>query len=274
MILAKIRAQLEQLRPSERRVAEAVLARPTLMAGASIKSIAAAAEVSEPTVMRFCRAIGCVGVQDLKQQLARDLGRRTPIEHASGGRDDDIAQLVAEELVDRALEAVLAVRAALAPGRLRLVLAALSRANRYLLWGFDAAGRLAEAAAPAWFRDGLDAAPACDPQLQLAQARASGPDTAILLLSAAGPRAPATLALADGAEVAQARGARLVGLLPEGAALLQRCDAAIPLPSADLGLQPDPGAARLAPLLLLDVLRVSLALRPQRERQPDPVRPG
>jgi RpiR family carbohydrate utilization transcriptional regulator len=43
----------------------------------SIADLAERARVSEPTIMRFCKAIGCVGFMDFKLSLARDLERRT-----------------------------------------------------------------------------------------------------------------------------------------------------------------------------------------------------
>ena len=79
MLIARVKAHLAELRPSERRVAELMLAQPVLTAGASIRMIAAQAGVSEPTVVRFCRAVGCRGVQDLKRQLGRELARRAPV---------------------------------------------------------------------------------------------------------------------------------------------------------------------------------------------------
>lgn len=78
MIFDQVESQMARMRPSERRVGAFVLGAPALAASLSIADLAQAAGVSEPTVIRFCRAIGCLGVQDLKRQIARDLGRMTP----------------------------------------------------------------------------------------------------------------------------------------------------------------------------------------------------
>jgi DNA-binding MurR/RpiR family transcriptional regulator len=63
-ILAQIRDGYGELRPAERRVADVVLADVTFSVDASNGEIARRADVSEPTVTRFCRAIGCDGVRD------------------------------------------------------------------------------------------------------------------------------------------------------------------------------------------------------------------
>jgi len=78
MILSTIQRSLPDLRKSERRVAGFILEQPNLVARSSIRFTANGASVSEPTVIRFCRAVGCNGFQDLKQRLARDIGRLTP----------------------------------------------------------------------------------------------------------------------------------------------------------------------------------------------------
>ncbi len=77
MIIGQIEQRLPTLRRSEQRVAAFVLGRPTVVVHMSIADLAERALVSEPTIMRFCKAVGCVGFMDFKLGLARDLERRT-----------------------------------------------------------------------------------------------------------------------------------------------------------------------------------------------------
>ncbi len=72
-ILSQIKDSYEELRPAERRVADVVLADVTFSVDASNADIARKADVSEPTVTRFCRAIGCDGVRDFKLKLAQSV---------------------------------------------------------------------------------------------------------------------------------------------------------------------------------------------------------
>ncbi|MEN9873391.1 MAG: hypothetical protein RL186_288 [Pseudomonadota bacterium] len=76
MIVNMIDAQRSRLRPSERAVADFVLGRPSVVVHMSIADFAQSAGVSEPTIMRFCKALGCVGFMEFKLALARDLERR------------------------------------------------------------------------------------------------------------------------------------------------------------------------------------------------------
>ncbi len=77
MIIGAIESNLDQLRPSERLVANFVLGRPSVVINMSIADLAERAEVSEPTIMRFCKALGCLGFMEFKLALVRDLERRT-----------------------------------------------------------------------------------------------------------------------------------------------------------------------------------------------------
>ena len=76
-VIEVIRQSLDDLRKSERKVAETVLDNPQHILGATLAETAALALVSEPTVIRFCAAIGCEGFQDFKLRLARSLALGT-----------------------------------------------------------------------------------------------------------------------------------------------------------------------------------------------------
>ncbi|WP_270934278.1 MurR/RpiR family transcriptional regulator, partial [Falsiroseomonas oryzae] len=65
---------LDRLTPAERKVAELVAADPAAVTGATVASLARAAGVSEPTVIRFCRALGLEGFADLRLALVRAEG--------------------------------------------------------------------------------------------------------------------------------------------------------------------------------------------------------
>jgi RpiR family transcriptional regulator, carbohydrate utilization regulator len=78
LLIGRIERERARLRPSEARVADFVLGRPHVAAELSIRDLADSVGVSEPTVIRFCRAVGCVGFQELKRHLTRDLERRAP----------------------------------------------------------------------------------------------------------------------------------------------------------------------------------------------------
>ncbi|MEW2293013.1 MurR/RpiR family transcriptional regulator [Streptomyces sp. NPDC006743] len=95
--LAVIRAALPALAPSERRVAEAVLADPAQASELSISALAGRADTSVATVMRFCRTIGIANYPQLRLALAAAAAR----EDALGGeRPVPVTDISATDTLD------------------------------------------------------------------------------------------------------------------------------------------------------------------------------
>jgi RpiR family carbohydrate utilization transcriptional regulator len=78
MLLDSIRTQLDSLSKSERKVALAVLEHPTQTVSQNITALAKSAQVSEPTVVRFCRTLGYDGWHEFKLKLAQGLAWPCP----------------------------------------------------------------------------------------------------------------------------------------------------------------------------------------------------
>ncbi len=72
-LLEQIQGRLDSLNKAERKVAEVILHNPQQATRFSIAALAQAAQVSEPTVNRFCRSFGVNGYPELKMQLAQSL---------------------------------------------------------------------------------------------------------------------------------------------------------------------------------------------------------
>jgi DNA-binding MurR/RpiR family transcriptional regulator len=63
----------ERLTPTERRIAEAVLDDPTLVAFGTVTDLAIAVETSRPSIVRFATKLGFAGYTDLQDQVRRGL---------------------------------------------------------------------------------------------------------------------------------------------------------------------------------------------------------
>jgi RpiR family carbohydrate utilization transcriptional regulator len=77
-VIEATRAAYDLIRKSERKVTDLVLADPRRMLGATLAQAAKLADVSQPTVVRFCIAIGCSGFQEFRLRLAHSLALGTP----------------------------------------------------------------------------------------------------------------------------------------------------------------------------------------------------
>ena len=71
-----VAAVSSELTPTERRVAEAVLAEPTLLAFGTVSDLAGRVGTSRPSIVRFATKLGFGGYTELQQHVRRDLSHR------------------------------------------------------------------------------------------------------------------------------------------------------------------------------------------------------
>ena len=104
MILGRIQEQASELSKSEGRVAQVILGEPNQAVRMSIAKMAKLADVSQPTVNRFCRRVGCEGYPDLKMKLAQELasGSEYQVRHVD-------TELATEAIFTRMFESHLAL---------------------------------------------------------------------------------------------------------------------------------------------------------------------
>ncbi len=86
--MIRLRGLYPSLKTALQKVANLILQQPEMAIYASVNEVAAAAQVSEATVMRFCRILGFKGFQDFKIALARELAAPSQKIQEEGGADD------------------------------------------------------------------------------------------------------------------------------------------------------------------------------------------
>ena len=101
-MIHKVRASLSNLSKSERAVAETILADPEHSIQLSIARLAVAAGVSEPTVNRFCRSLGCRGFPDFKLRLAQTQSNPSTFQVRSLDDRDSVLQ-IADKMFETAM---------------------------------------------------------------------------------------------------------------------------------------------------------------------------
>lgn len=143
--LVRIRSLLPGLARAEQRVARIVLADPSSIARRSITDVAEAAETSETTVTRFCKAIGVSGYPELRIALAADTARTTSRDRDLGSdiaEDDDISQIV-DKIGYADARAVEETTGQLDMATLRSLVDTVAGARRIDVYGVGASGFVA-----------------------------------------------------------------------------------------------------------------------------------
>lgn len=135
-ILAKIQDERGQFSPSEQRIADILLSDFEFAVNASITELAERAEVSPPTVTRFCRHLACQNFADFKVKLAKTafVGARylNPKEKSTEPAD------VAEDVITKAQNAIFMVHRSLDPAVLEKAADHVSRAD--MIYAFGSGG--------------------------------------------------------------------------------------------------------------------------------------
>jgi len=177
-IFARIQEDRGQFSQSERRIADILVSDFEFAVNASIIELAARAEVSPPTVTRFCRRLGCQSFSDFKVSLAKTayVGiRYLTSEPSSTGPSD-----VAEEVLAKAQEALFLLHRTLDPALADE--AAIKIANSGMIYAFGAGGNssmIASEIQNRLFRLGLRVSTSADHSMQLMTAAARKEDVII-----------------------------------------------------------------------------------------------
>jgi DNA-binding MurR/RpiR family transcriptional regulator len=132
-IFTTIQEGRAQFSPSEQRIADILLRDFEFAVGASIIELAERAEVSPPTVTRFCRNLGCQGFSDFKVRLAKTafIGVRYLNPEAKSTEPADVA----EDVITKAQNALFILHRALDPALLDKAADRISRAEMVYTFG-------------------------------------------------------------------------------------------------------------------------------------------
>ena len=256
MLLDSIRTQLDSLSKSERKVALAVLEHPSATVSQNITALARSAQVSEPTVVRFCRTLGYDGWHEFKLKLAQGLALALPGVNEQPAQDDLAADLV-NKICSRSINTLLDLRNNLDPDAIQRALDILSRANKIEFYGQGTSGIVAADAQHKFFRSGVPTVAYADPNIHSIAAALLREGDAVVAISQRG-NSPA---LVRSTKLARRGGADVIVLAPSGTPLADLATVLIPI---DLVFNTDPYtpiSARLAYLVVIDVLAVGLALK-------------
>lgn len=253
-----IRINLQGFSPTERRVADAVLADPLEVLDASVTELADRASTSAATVVRMCTSIGLKGYQELKTRLAVEY-----VPDADVAPDSAVgtgASLTATLLRDFA-SALKDTAAVLDIGEVENVVEALLSARRIQ---FAAVGTSAMLAFDGSYRLttlGMSAFYVGDVHAQHMQARMLEPGDVLFAVSHTGSTFE-TLAAVRSARTA---GATVLAITSFARSpLTELCDHAIIAGSAETRIRVEAVASRLVHLAVLDALHVLI-----RQRLPD-----
>ena len=255
-ILGQIRRVLPSLSPAEQRVAQHVLSQPRSALNDPIAQIAKSAEVSQPTVIRFCRSMGCEGLSDFKLRLASGLTGTIPITHTQVTGSDSMLELGAKVLGNTA-SAILQARDHLNRDSIDRAMRMIAGSSRVEIYAVGHYGAVADDAQFKFLRVGVSAVAYTDTRLQALAVNLVTPEVVVLIISSSGTIPE----LLEVAEKAQSRGAKVIAITASQSTLARKADLPLIVDHVeDINTQV-PMISRVLHLLMLDILVVGVTLQ-------------
>lgn len=254
-IISRMTERFSALRDAEKKVAKLIMDDIQGAANASITELAAQAQVSEATITRFAKAVGCKNVRDMKIKLAQTLtvGQRfilePPDQSGYQGIYESIKQsldvnrnLINEADIDQAVNWLHNARQVITVGMGGgSTIAAQEMQHRLFRLGYPIVA----------YNDGL-----------LARMVASTADAndVLVVLSATG----FTPSILDTAELAKEYDVKVIAITPASTPLAKIADLTLPIEHHETDFIYKPSASRYAMLALVDVLSMALAVNHKR----------
>ena len=255
-LLEDIQARLDSLNKSERKVAEAILRDPSAATRYSIAALARAADVSEPTVNRFCRGFSATGFPDFKIRLAQSIATGTPYVGQNVEPDDTVAEF-ADKIMLSTIASLDKARQSLAPKALATAIDYLIQAKQINFFGMGGSASVALDAQHKFFRFNIPVMSYDDALMQRMVAAGSQAGDVIVLISYTG-RTKETVEIA---KVARENGATVIGITNPESPLAECCTVVLGVTAPEDTEVYMPMSSRIIHLTVIDILATGVTLK-------------
>ena len=254
--LELIKNNLNTFSKSERKVAETILAAPKVAIHSSIATLAKSAEVSEPTVNRFCRRLDTKGFPDFKLHLAQSLANGTPYVNRNVNEDDGV-EAYTSKIFESTMACLNVAKNNLDINLINRAVDVLTQANKISFFGLGASSSVAHDALNKFFRFNIPVSCFDDIVMQRMSCINSSEGDVIVLISHTGRTKP----LVEIARLAGENDAFVIELTAYDSPLAEQSNLVL-----SLGVPEDtdiymPMSSRIAQLVLIDVLTTGFTLR-------------
>ncbi|CAI0997143.1 MurR/RpiR family transcriptional regulator [Serratia quinivorans] len=255
-IISRITERFIELSSAEKRIAQFILDDAEAVTALPIAELARLANVSQASITRFAKALGCRDVRDLKVKLAQSLAVGQRFIHEEP--DLEGIQGIYESIIN-----VLNInRRTLDDAALAKAVELLSGARQIVAIGMGGGSTLCAAEIQhRLFRLGLPVTAQSDGLLVRMMAAAVSRQDVIVALSLGGY----TQEVVESAAIARQYGAKAVVIAPAGTPLAAQADVLLALVVRENDYIYKPSSSRYAMLAMVDVLATALAMANKRQ---------
>ncbi len=248
-IFSTLQEEKARLSPSETRIADILLNDFEFAVNASIIELAEKADVSPPTVTRFCRRVGCESFSDFKVQLARTayVGMRYLRPEPKSRDPGDVAQ----DIITKAQNALFLLHRSLDLAAIEQAAEKIAKAE--MIYAFGSGGNssmIASELQNRLFRFGLHVTASSDHGMQLMLAAAAKATHVIVGSSFSGRNTE----LVRSFTLARETGVTTIALTQADSLVAKAADIVIPIDLAEGNNIFRPTSTRIAYLAAVDIL--------------------
>ncbi|NDK99153.1 MurR/RpiR family transcriptional regulator [Photorhabdus bodei] len=254
--LERVQNSIEFLSKSEKKVAQTILASPQTAIHASIATLAKMAEVSEPTVNRFCRRLDTKGFPDFKLHLAQSLANGTPYVNRNVEESDTVSAYT-NKIFESVMATLDTIKNNLDITAINRAVDLLTQARKISFFGLGASAAVAHDAMNKFFRFNIPVIYFDDIVMQRMSCINSAEGDVVVLISHTGR----TKSLVEAAQLARENDATVIAITSQDSPLAHEATLAILL---DVPEDTDiymPMVSRIAQLTVIDVLATGFTLR-------------
>ncbi len=259
-MLDRIQSTLQSLAPAEQRVGKLLLSDPRSFASTPVADLAERAQVSKPTVVRFCRSMGYKGLSDFKLKLAGSISEGVPFIHRNVGAQDSSNDVLVK-VIDNTVTAFLKYRNDASSAQIDKAAEAIAlthkKGKRLEFFGVGNSGIVAQDAQHKFFRLGFHTISHSDGHMQIMSASLLGPSDCLVVFSNSGR----TRDLLDSCEIAKKNGATTIVVTASGSPLANAGKIHLAADHPESYEKFSPMVSRLLHLMIVDVLATAVALR-------------
>nr|WP_246400417.1 MurR/RpiR family transcriptional regulator [Jiangella mangrovi] len=270
-VVAALRGALPGLPPSERRIAEHVIASPAVVIDQTITELAASCSTSIASVVRFCRNVGFAGYREFRRALASSVGRDEVSLNRFGVSDSDIdpddsARDVIAKLAFHEARSIEATAEGLDADALDRIAEAVVAAPRTDVYGVASSGLAAADLQHKLHRIGLTSYYWSDAHFALMSAAVLEPGCIAIGFSHSG----LTVEIAEFLTAARRAGATTALITNfRNSPMAEKADHVLTTSTSETAYRPANMSSRIAQLAVVDFLFVRIAQRLYRSSTPE-----
>lgn len=222
----------------------------------SIASLAKLAEVSEPTVNRFCHKLNCDGYPDFKLRLAQEISSNGQLFVENMDRNDD-SVVVIKKILSAIQTSIQSLANTINPDTLNDAADAISVCHSVNFFGMGASSSVALDAQHKFFRFGIPVIVHTDYINQRMMSSMLSPRDVAVFISYTGR----TDAMIENAKLAKDSGVKIIGVTMSNSPLSNYCDYVLDAVTPEDTDLFTPMTSRIIHLAVIDMLATMVALK-------------